>query len=67
MTAENANEINARLAAVEARLDRLEGRKPGREKRKPVNRIAFEKCMDAFASGDRKALDKYRELYRIPT
>jgi len=32
----------------------------------PVNHVAFEKAMQAYFAGNRTALSKYMELYRVP-
>lgn len=60
-------DLKAENARLRKRVEALEGAAIPRQGRtKPVNRIAYEKAMDAFVAGNRKALDEYCKHYRIP-
>lgn len=67
-TEEKIKRIEDRLEQLEKRVAYLEGKRERAAKNgKPVNRIAFEKAIEASMNGDRKALEKYGEHYAVPT
>jgi hypothetical protein len=60
---ETVVKLERRIAALEARL----GVSPERKTERPVNRIAYEKAFLARENGDRTAMRRYLEFYRIPS
>ncbi|MFA5261325.1 MAG: hypothetical protein WC450_08870 [Candidatus Omnitrophota bacterium] len=60
--------IEQKIADLEKRITALENkRRKAAKSGKPANSIAFDKAIDAWMAGDRKALEKYGELYSYPT
>lgn len=57
-----------RIDALELQVAELRGIRLVRESpsAKPVNRAAYQKALEAFMAGDRKALRAYMAHYRIP-
>ena len=64
------DELKARLAEIEKKLG-IASRKPSGRQAEParsrVNQVAFEQAMEAWRNGNRKPLDRYCRLYRVPT
>ncbi len=57
-----------RIDALELQVAELRGIRLVRESSslKPVNRAAYQKALDAFVAGDRKAIREYLRHYRVP-
>ena len=67
-TEEKIKRLTDRIEQLENRIAYLEGRREKAAKNgKPVNRIAYDKALDDWMNGDRKALEKYGEHYSYPT
>jgi len=57
-----------RIEALELQVADLRGIRLIQESTtaKPVNRAAYQKALDAFVSGDRKAIREYLKYYTVP-